>query len=109
MPGDAQRAPKPTLLSLVRGIVDDAKQLVLGQYELRKYQTLREIAKAKVVAIWTGIGIALAGIGTILITLMIVHLLHDVFDLPLWSSYGIVGIIFIATGGGFLYAAKNRL
>ena len=60
------------------------------------------------VAIWTGIGIALAGIGTILITLMIVHLLHDVF-LPLWGSYGIVGIILIATGGGFLYAAKSRL
>ena len=109
MPGDAHRVPKPTLLSLVRGIVDDAKQLVLGQYELRKYQTLREIAKAKVVAIWTGIGITLAGIGTILITLMIVQLLHDVFDLPLWGSYGIVGIILIATGGGFLYAAKNRL
>jgi hypothetical protein len=90
-------------------MVDDAKQLVLGQYELRKYQTLREIAKAKVVASWTGIGIALAGIGTILITLMIVHLLHDVFDLPLWGSYGIVGIILIVTGGGFLYAAKNRL
>ena len=44
-----------------------------------------------------------------MITLMIVHLLHDVFDLPLWGSYGIVGIILIATGGGFLYAAKSRL
>src|SRR5262249_16087954 len=37
MPGETQRVPKPTLLALVRGIVDDAKQLVLGQYELRKY------------------------------------------------------------------------
>jgi Putative Actinobacterial Holin-X, holin superfamily III len=109
MPGDAQRVPKPTLLSLVRGIVEDAKQLVLGQYELRKYQTLREVAKAKVVAIWTGIGIALAAIGTILITLMVVHLLHEVLDLPLWGSYGIVGIVSIAIGAGFLYAAKNRL
>jgi Putative Actinobacterial Holin-X, holin superfamily III len=109
MPGDAQRVPKPTLLSLVRGIVDDAKQLVLGQYELRKYQTLRQVAKAKLVAIWTGIGIAFAGIGTILITLMVVHLLHEVLDLPLWASYGIVGIVLIAIGGGFLYGAKSRL
>jgi Putative Actinobacterial Holin-X, holin superfamily III len=109
MPGDAQRVPKPTLLSLVRGIVDDAKQLVLGQYELRKYQTLRQVAKAKAVAIWTGIGIAFAGIGTILVTLMVVHLLHEVLDLPLWGSYGIVGIVLIAIGGGFLYGAKSRL
>jgi Putative Actinobacterial Holin-X, holin superfamily III len=109
MPGDAQRVPKPTLLSLVRGIVDDAKQLVLGQYDLRKYQTLRQVAKAKAVAIWTGIGIAFAGIGTILITLMVVHLLHEVLDLPLWGSYGIVGIVLIAIGAGFLYGAKSRL
>jgi hypothetical protein len=109
MPGDAQRVPKPTLLSLVRGIVDDAKQLVLGQYELRKYQTLRQVAKAKAVAIWTAIGIAFAGIGTILVTLMVVHLLHEVLDLPLWGSYGIVGIVLIAIGGGFLYGAKSRL
>src|SRR5215475_707462 len=109
MPGETQRVPKPTLLSLVRGIVDDSKQLVIGQYELRKYQTLRQVAKGKVVAIWTGIGIALAAIGTILMTLMIIHLLHEVLDLPLWGSYGIVGIVAIAIGGGFLYGAKSRL
>jgi hypothetical protein len=109
MPGDVQRIPKPTLLSLLRGIVDDAKQLVIGQYEFRKYQTLRQIAKAKVVAIWTGTGIAFAGIGTILITLMVVHLLHDVLNLPLWGSYGIVGFVFIAAGGGCFYCAKTRL
>jgi hypothetical protein len=109
MPGDVQRIPKPTLLSLLRGIVDDAKQLVIGQYEFRKYQTLRQIAKAKVVAIWTGAGIAFAGIGTILITLMVVHLLHDILNLPLWGSYGIVGIVLIAAGGGCFYGAKTRL
>jgi Putative Actinobacterial Holin-X, holin superfamily III len=109
MPGDVQRIPKPTLLSLLRGIVDDAKQLIIGQYEFRKYQTLRQIAKAKVVAIWTGLGIAFAGIGTILITLMVVHLLHDILNLPLWGSYGIVGLILIIAGGGFLFGAKNRL
>jgi hypothetical protein len=97
------------LLALVRGIVDDAKQLVFGQYELRKYQTLRQVAKAKVVAIWTGIGIAFAAIGTILIALMLVHLLHEVLNLPLWGSYGIVGIVLTAIGGGFLYGAKSRL
>jgi len=108
MPGDAQRVTKPTLLSLVRGIIDDAKQLVIGQYEFRKYQTLRQVAKARTMAIWIGIGIAFVGIGAILITLMAVHLLHDVLDLPLWGSYGIVGIVLIAAGGGCLYGAKHR-
>jgi hypothetical protein len=92
---------------LVRGIIDDAKQLVIGQYEFRKYQTLRQIAKAKTKAIWIGTGIAFAGIGAILITLMLVHLLHAILNLPLWGSYGIVGIVLLAAGGGFLYGGKN--
>lgn len=109
MAHDAQRMAKPTLLSLIRGIIDDAKQLVIGHYEFRKYQTLREVAKAKAAATWIGIGIALAGIGIILVTLMLVHLLHAVSNIPLWGSYGIVGIILLAAGGVFLYAGKNRL
>ncbi len=109
MPAEAQRVPKPTLLSLVRGIVDDAKRLVVGQYEFRKYQTVRQIAKAKAMAIWIGTGIAFACIGAILITLMVVHLLSDIFNLPLWGSYGIVGVVLIAVGGGCLYGAKSRL
>ena len=109
MPADAHRIPKPTLLSLIRGIVEDAKQLVFGQYEFRRYQTLRQIARAKAMAIWLGIGIAFAGIGTILLTLMVVHLLHDIFNFPIWGSYGIVGIVLIVVGGGCLYGAKSRL
>jgi hypothetical protein len=109
MAQDAQQIPKPTLLGLVRGIIDDAKQLVIGHYEFRKYQTLREVAKAKAAAIWIAIGTALAGIGIILVTLMLVHLLHAVSNIPLWGCYGIVGIIILAAGGGFLYAGKKRL
>jgi uncharacterized membrane protein YqjE len=110
MPADVQRLPKSSLRSLVRGIVEDAKQLVVGHYELRKYQTLRQIARAKAMAIWLGIGVVFAGIGTVLITLMVVHLVHDNFSLPLWGSYGIVGIVVLAAAGVCLYvAAKTRL
>jgi ABC-type transport system involved in cytochrome c biogenesis permease component len=108
MPEDAERIAKPTLSSLVRGIVDDAKQLVIGQYELRKYQTLHQIAKAKAMAIWAGVGIAFAVIGTILIILMVVHLLHEILNLPLWGSYGIVGFVLVVAAGACLYVAKTR-
>ena len=109
MPAHAEKIPKPTLLSLVRGIVDDAKQLVIGQYEFRKYQTVRQVAKAKAMAIWLGIGLLFAAIGTVLIALTAVHLLHDVVDLPLWGSYGIVGLVLLVVAGGCLYGAKTRL
>jgi hypothetical protein len=103
----ANKIPRTSVISLVRGIIDDAKQLLLAQYEFRKYQTLQQVIKAKTVALWMGIGIALAGAGGLLIILMVVHLLHAYSDLPLWESYGIVGIVLLVVGGVLLYGGKN--
>ena len=103
----ANKIPRASVISLVRGIIDDAKQLLLAQYEFRKYQTLQQVTKAKTVALWMGIGIALAGAGSLLIILMVVHLLHAYSDLPLWESYGIVGIVLLVVGGVLLYGGKN--
>ena len=103
----ADKIPRASVISLVRGIIDDAKQLLLAQYEFRKYQTLQRVTKAKTVALWIVIGIALAGAGGLLIILMAVHLLYAYLELPLWTSYGIVGIVLLAAGGVFLYGGKN--
>lgn len=109
MARDVQHVQRPTLLSLVRGIIEDAKLLVLGQYELRKYQTEEKVAKAKTVATWIGIGIALAAIGSLLLILMVVHLLNALANIPLWGSYAIVGFVLLAVGGGFIYGGKKRM
>ena len=100
---------RPTIIDLVRGIIDDAKQLVLGQYELRKYQAEREVAKAKSIAVLAAAGLPIAFVGFILLVLAIVHILNELADLPLWASYGIVAVVLLATGGGFLLAAKKRM
>jgi hypothetical protein len=104
----AQKVPKASVISLVRGIVNDAKELVLAQYEYRKYQTLQQVVKAKTLAIWLGLGVVLTGVGGLLIVLMVVHLLHAFMNLPLWGCYGIVGIILLTIGAVFLYSAKRR-
>ena len=108
MAGNSPTIPKPSLIMLARGILEDAKQLALHQFEFRKYQTLRQIAKAKTVAIWIGMGVAFAGIGVLLLSFMAVHLLHAFFNLELWGSYGIMGLILLVFGVGCLYGAKTR-
>ena len=100
---------RPSIMELVRGIIDDAKQLLLGQYELRKYQAEREVAKAKSVATLAAIGLPVAIIGFVLLVLTVVHMLNELANLPLWASYGIVTVILLITGGGFLLAAKKRM
>ncbi|HSF59590.1 MAG TPA: phage holin family protein [Candidatus Binatia bacterium] len=104
----AQKVPKAGLISLVRGIIDDAKELVHAQYEYRKYQILQQAVKAKTTAIWLAVGAALGGAGGLLIILMVVHLLDALTDIPLWGCYGIVGTVLVAIGAIFLYAGKNR-
>jgi uncharacterized membrane protein len=107
MASDANKVPHASVFSLLRGIVDDTKQLLLAQYEFRKYQTLQQVTTAKTMAIWMGIGMAFACAGAFLIILMVVHLLHVFSNLPLWESYGIVGIVLLVIGGVLLYGGKN--
>ena len=100
---------RPGITELVRGIIDDAKQLLLGQYELRKYQAERGVAKAKSVAILAAVGLPVAITGFVLLVLTVVHMLNELASLPLWASYGIVTAILLITGGGFLLAAKKHM
>lgn len=109
MTRDAHRIERPSVLALVRGVIEDAKQLLLGHYELKKYQTEQKVVQAKTVAIWMGIGIALAAIGLLLLILMVVHLLNALANIPLWGSYAIVGFVLLALGGGFIYGGKKRI
>jgi hypothetical protein len=105
----AQKAPKPSIVELVRGIISDARELVFAQYEYRKYQTLQQAAKAKSLAIWLGSGVVLAAVGGLLIILMVVHLLDALTEIPLWGCYGIVGVVLLAIGGILFYSAKRRV
>jgi hypothetical protein len=105
----AQKAPKPSIVELVRGIISDARELVFAQYEYRKYQTLQQAAKAKSLAIWLGSGVVLAALGGLLIILMVVHLLDALTEIPLWGCYGIVGVVLLAIGGILFYSAKRRV
>ena len=103
-----QEIPKQTLISLVRGLISDAKQLVLGELELAKHEIREEIGKTKSVAMSMSLGIALATIGILLLILMLVHMLNTLADIPLWVCYGSVGILLAAVGGGLLVTAKKK-
>ena len=64
------------LMSLVSGILDDAKALMRQEAQLLKDEVKLELSKAGRAASGFGIGAVLAGVGVLFLLLMVVHGLH---------------------------------
>ena len=98
----------PSFVSLIGGIANDAKELLLREVALTKLEVQYELRKAKSKAIALGIGIGVFASGGICLVLMLVHLLSSVTSIPLWGCYGIVGSLLLGVGGVLLMAAKTK-
>ena len=99
----------PSFVSLVGGIANDAKDLLLREVALTKLEVQYELQKAKSKAVALGIGVAVSALGGICLVLTLVHLLSSLTSLPLWGCYGIVGSLLIVVGGVLLLVtAKTK-
>ena len=95
-------------MSLLGGVANDAKELLLQEVTLTKLEVQYELRKAKTAAITLGIGIGVATLGAILLMLMLVHVLAALTVVPLWGCYGIVGSVVVVLGGVLLAAGKTK-
>ena len=100
------RRVRPSFVSLIGGIANDAKDLLLREVALTKLEVQDELRKAKSKAIALGIGIGVCALGGICLVLTLVHLLSSLTSIPLWGCYGIVGSLLVIVGGVLLMAAK---
>jgi hypothetical protein len=98
----------PSFVSLIGGIANDAKDLLLQEVALTKLEVQDELRKAKSKAIALGIGIGVSALGGLCLVLTLVHLLWSSTSIPLWGCYGIVGSLLIVVGGVLLVAATTK-
>jgi hypothetical protein len=98
----------PSFVSLIGGIANDAKDLLLQEVALTKLEVQDELRKAKSKAITLGIGIGVSALGGLCLVLTLVHLLSSSTSIPLWGCYGIVGSLLIVVGGFLLVAATTK-
>jgi uncharacterized membrane protein len=109
MATDIQDTENASMASLVKGIIDDASELVKQQIAMAKWEVQNEINKGKQAAAALAIGAGLAAVGGLLLCFGLVHMLHTfVPDLPLWACYLIVGGLFAVAGGLFLYTGSSK-
>jgi F0F1-type ATP synthase assembly protein I len=104
-PPVATSEASPSLTSLVAGIVDDLQRLIRQELKLAKTEVQQEWEKTKTAAESMAAGVALLGLGAVLLCFMFVYLLARYVEaIPLWGWFGIVGGV-LAIGGGLLIAA----
>ena len=108
MDNGSQHVSEPSFVSLLGGIANDAKELLVQEVALTKLEVQHELLKAKTAAISVGIGIGSIAMGVILLMFMLVHLLAALTVVPLWGCYGIVGSPLVVLGGVLLATGKTK-
>jgi putative superfamily III holin-X len=96
-----------SLASLVGGIINDAKDLLLQEFRMAKLEIRDELNKTKSAAISIAIGAGISAVGGLLLILMLVHLLAALTLIPLWGSYGIIGVVLLLIGVILLMRGKQ--
>ncbi len=107
MANHASPSQDQSLASLIGGIINDAKDLMLHEFTMAKLEVEDQLRKTKTAAISFAIGAGVAVVGGLLLILMLVHLLAAFTTIPLWGCYGIVGGGLVVIGLIFLATSKQ--
>jgi Putative Actinobacterial Holin-X, holin superfamily III len=99
--------PRSGIFDIVSGILDDFRVLMRQEVQLLRDEVKLEVNKAGRAASGLGAGIGLLAVGGIFLLAMLVHGLHEWFELPMWLSYGIVGGLLAAAGVVLVMRAKT--
>jgi hypothetical protein len=97
------------MAALVGGVISDLQLLIKQELALARREMVDEARKTKDAALSLGVGIGIAALSGLLLTLMVVHLLNwAVPSLPLWGCYGIVAAVLAAAGAVLWLHGKSK-
>jgi hypothetical protein len=98
-----------SLAPLLTGIVNDVQDLLKQNLALFKVEVREDVRKTKEATAALGAGGALAAVGGLHLSLMLVFLLALIPGIPLWVCFGIVGAVFVGVGLALFLRGKNKL
>jgi hypothetical protein len=108
MTHESQHTSEPSLVALVGGIMNDAKDLLVQEWTMTKLEVQGGLRKAKTAAITLGIGIGVVTVGGVLLLLVLVQVLATFTVIPLWECYGLVGSGLVVLGAVLLKVGKHK-
>ena len=108
MATNLQTSSEPSTTSLLQGIFNDIQELFKQQMELFKAEVKNDARRTAQATLYLAAGGVVLFIGTILLCLTVVHLLHTYTPLDLWACYGIVGVLIAGAGGLMIYLGREK-
>jgi hypothetical protein len=109
----------PSITATVKGILDDALELVKQQLALVKAEVRNDIRNVVAGVLPIVYAVAPLLLGGLMLCFALVHALHwistptgqnvDLATLPLWACYAIVSAVFLTVGGTLLGIGIYRL
>jgi len=109
MAQDTSPRSEASVATLIGGIVNDAKDLLIQEFTIAKLELQQELRKTKSAAISFAIGAGIAAVGGLFLLLMCVHGLVVLIDIPLWGAYGIAGALLLVVGAILLARGKQAV
>lgn len=100
-----------SVVGLVSGIIADAQTLLRQQTDMLKAEVLEDFRRSKRAAEFGAAGIVCCTVGILGLITAVANLLHEQMQLSLWTSWGLVGGIFLIAGvalGGFGFILLER-
>jgi uncharacterized membrane protein YqjE len=98
---------------LVAGIIDDLQELIKQNLAFFTVEIREDMKKSRDAAAALGIGIGVAAVGALHLTVMLVMLLWWALDpsdaLPLWACFGIVGGLLTGIGAALYFRGQRKL
>ncbi|OQW31053.1 MAG: hypothetical protein A4E19_20590 [Nitrospira sp. SG-bin1] len=107
--GQAAHTSRNGIIGLLGGLIGDVRTLFRQELRLMRDEFFAETVKIRQGAVAVGAGIAFTALGGLFALLMLVQMLHEFAGLPLWASYGLVGLVLLAVGFALVIKGKNSL
>jgi hypothetical protein len=104
-----------SMTSLLRGIINDVGDLIRQEIRFARTEIKSDVRKTTRAGSVLALGAGIAGLGVVLVALMVVHLIHtlsgapDSAAIPLWGCYGIVAAVFLVVGAGMGFVGYQAL
>jgi len=105
----AEYDERTSIPGLVKGLLDDARDLIREELQLARAEIREEIAALGAVAAAFGVAAIIALIGVALLSVALGGALADLLAWPTWAGYGIVALVFLAVACGLCLYARGRL